>query len=141
MAIVFFSTLTVSLALFLWQFTYCLSGYNRTFEGISVTMLQNAVTYDPPNGDFLRIGKSVDPYFNTTAVKVIVTRYVSDALPKATLGGNYSLDFGFSEYRQRVFWQDHCPAKVTITLEYESAAYSASRSKSFIITEGVPNED
>lgn len=140
MEIVFFSGLTVSLALFLWQFTYCLSGFNRTLGGITATMMQNAVTYDEANTNVSSSIISEKPYFSTYIVKSIVTQYIDETLPGAVLGGDYSLSFFFSDYQKIVNRNPRFPMEVTILLDYESPAYSASRSKTFIITKGAAYE-
>lgn len=134
MEIVFFSGVTLSLVLFLWQFTYCLGGYNQTFEGITVTLLQNAVTYEYSEQNKILIISSDQPYFHETLTKSLVEQYVDETLPGATFGGDYELDFAFSQYRYYASRKPRYPMKVTITLAYESPAYSATRSKSFQIT-------
>lgn len=139
MEIVFFSGVTLSLILFLWQFTYCLGGYNRTLNGIDATMMQNAVVYS--------LGDSEDnsstvmmPYFDGTIAKSVVTEYVGETLPKATIGGDYSVDVELSGYRVIIKGSGLYPMKITITLDYDSPAYSASRSKSFRISKGAAYE-
>lgn len=138
MEIVFFSGVTLSIILFLWQFTVCLSGYNRTYGGINETMLQGAVVYTI--AESATESSSSTPSFHEDLTEDIVTRYVDETLPKSTIGGDYSIDFAFSSYQYfaRGVW--HNPMKVTITLNYSSPAYSASRSKSFRITQGAAHE-
>lgn len=141
MIISFFSALAVSISLYLWQFTYCLSGYNRTFEGISVTMLQKAVTIVTLEGDY---APSVTifgrPYFAENITKAIVNQYVDETLPSNTLGGSYDVNFLFGGYLNYYNRQIQ-PTTVSITLSYESASYSATRTKNFRIVKGSSYEN
>lgn len=141
MIITFFSALLVSLSLYLWQFTYCLSGYNRTFEGINVAMLQKAVTVilveGSNNTSVTVFGR---PHFSEETTKSIVNQYVSKTLPSNTLGGTYEIDYKFGEY---VYYTYHYiqPTTVSITLSYSSPAYSAERTKNFRIVKGSTYEN
>lgn len=140
MEIAFFSGTTLSLILFLWQFTYCLSGYNKTFAGITATMLQNAVIVSMDE-DVSLIVKPEKPYFGEAIVQAIVGKYVNSTMPSAVIGGNYGLSFSFSEHQySRNRFNEYYPMMVTITLNYSSPIYSASREKSFRITEGAAYE-
>lgn len=139
MEIVFLGGVILSVIVSLWQFTYCLNGFNRTYNGINATMMQNAVTYNYDELGRLTFGKI--PYFNADLVYFMLDEYLDENLSEATIGGDYSLGLSFGEYQRKAGSLRAYPMKVTITLDYESPIYSVTRQKSFRIAKGAAYED
>lgn len=139
MGIVFLSGVVLSIILSLWQFTYCLSGFNRTYEGIDVTMMQNAVSFDYSDSMGATLsGQS--PYFNVYLTKKIINDYIDENLPNFTIGGTYSVTITFSDYQTYFGNLGFFPKNVKVALSYASPVYSANRNKNFRISKGAAYE-